>query len=93
MKRLTAVAWLELTTLLIPGANDSMADIRRMCEWIRDSLGDEVPLHFTAFHPDYRMMDTPSTPPATLAAAREIALEVGLQYVYVGALGNPARTC
>jgi pyruvate formate lyase activating enzyme len=76
--------WFELTTLLIPEANDSVDDIRRMCEWIHTELGDDVPLHFTAFHPDFRMMDTPPTPPDTLARARDIALESGLNYVYVG---------
>lgn len=76
--------WVEITTLLIPGENDSSAEIERETRWIRDNLGAEVPLHFTAFHPDYRMMDKAQTPPATLARAREIALKNGLKFVYTG---------
>ncbi|WP_182868163.1 AmmeMemoRadiSam system radical SAM enzyme [Stieleria mannarensis] len=83
--------WLEITNLVIPGANDDRDDIRRMCQWIHDELGDEVPLHFTAFHPDYRMMDTPPTPSRTLVDARRIALETGLHYVYVGNVDDPKR--
>ncbi len=76
--------WFEITTLLIPGHNDSDEEIRKQCAWIRENLGLEVPLHFTAFHPDYRMTDVPPTPPETLARARNTALEQGLRYVYVG---------
>ena len=76
--------WLEITTLLIPGYNDSDAELRRLCEWVLGRLGADVPLHFTAFHPDYRMRDVPATPPATLRRARRIAIEMGLRYVYVG---------
>ncbi|MGH8876506.1 MAG: AmmeMemoRadiSam system radical SAM enzyme [Stackebrandtia sp.] len=76
--------WLELTTLLIPGHNDSDAEIAEQCEWIAEHLGDEVPLHFTAFHPDFKMRDVPPTPPQTLRRARELALEHGLKYVYTG---------
>lgn len=76
--------WLEITNLVIPDANDDPDDIRRMCVWIRDTLGADVPLHFTAFHPDFRMRDRPPTPPETLNQAREIALQVGLKYVYTG---------
>ncbi len=76
--------WLELTTLLIPGHNDDEHEIRRECEWIRDQLGPSVPLHFSAFHPDFKLLDVPPTPPATLRRARAIAREVGLQHVYVG---------
>jgi pyruvate formate lyase activating enzyme len=76
--------WLEITTLLIPGRNDSNDEIRAEAQWIAKELGDNVPLHFTAFHPDYKMTDVPPTPPSTLARAREIALEEGLQYVYTG---------
>ncbi len=76
--------WLEITTLLIPGKNDSDAEIRAESEWIMGELGPEVPLHFTAFHPDYKMMDIAATPAATLTRARAIALEAGLKYVYTG---------
>jgi pyruvate formate lyase activating enzyme len=76
--------WLEITTLLIPGRNDSDAEIEAECAWILDNLGPDVPLHFTAFHPDYKMTDVPPTPPATLTRAREIALRHGLRYVYTG---------
>jgi len=76
--------WLEITTLLIPGLNDSDAEIDAMTRWIADRLGLDVPLHFTAFHPDYRMLDLPPTPPATLRRARSIALANGLHHVYTG---------
>ena len=76
--------WVELTTLLIPGHNDGDDEIRRECEWIRDQLGPSVPLHFSAFHPDFKLLDVPATPPATLRRARALALEVGLQHVYTG---------
>jgi pyruvate formate lyase activating enzyme len=82
--------WFEITTLLIPGHNDSLAEIEAECRWIIKHLGPDVPLHFTAFHPDWKMMDTPPTPPATLAAARRIALDVGLHYVYTGNIHDPA---
>ncbi|MCA9137639.1 MAG: AmmeMemoRadiSam system radical SAM enzyme [Planctomycetales bacterium] len=83
--------WLEVTNLVVPNANDDMAVIRKMCEWIYDELGPDVPLHFTAFHPDYRMMDTPPTSPGALVQARAVASEVGLQYVYVGNVDDPSR--
>ncbi len=76
--------WLEITTLLIPGHNDSDDEIKRMTEWIAETLGPEVPLHFTAFHPDYKMLDVPPTPPATLDRARALARKQGLHYVYTG---------
>jgi pyruvate formate lyase activating enzyme len=76
--------WFEITTLLIPGRNDSDSEITAECAWILDNLGPDVPLHFTAFHPDYKMTDVPPTPPATLTRAREIALRHGLRYVYTG---------
>lgn len=76
--------WLEITTLLIPGLNDSPQEIRKECEWIATELGVDTPLHFTAFHPDYRMLDRPPTPPETLKMARKIAMEVGLRFVYTG---------
>lgn len=76
--------WFEITTLLIPGENDADAELDAMTRWIADRLGPDVPLHFTAFHPDYKMLDKPPTPPATLARARRIALGNGLRYVYTG---------
>jgi pyruvate formate lyase activating enzyme len=76
--------WLELTTLLIPGYNDSDEEIFNMCEWIMRELGRGVPIHFTAFHPDYKFLDVPPTPPATLQRARHIALDRGIQHVYCG---------
>ncbi|MCG8546523.1 MAG: AmmeMemoRadiSam system radical SAM enzyme, partial [Alphaproteobacteria bacterium] len=76
--------WLEITTLLIPDENDSEAELTAMCEWIVENLGPGVPLHFSAFHPDYRMLDTPRTPPRTLINARRIALASGLRHVYTG---------
>ncbi len=76
--------WLELTTLLIPGHNDSQAELDAMTRWVAEHLGRDVPLHFTAFHPDYRMDEVPSTPPATLRLARRIAQENGLRHVYTG---------
>jgi pyruvate formate lyase activating enzyme len=76
--------WFEITTLLIAGKNDGDDEVRAECRWLRRELGDDVPLHFTAFHPDYKMLDTPHTPPATLTRARTIALEEGLRYVYTG---------
>jgi pyruvate formate lyase activating enzyme len=76
--------WFEITTLLIPGRNDGDAEIRAECQWIMRELGPDVPLHFTAFHPDYKMEDVLPTPPATLTRARQIALDEGLHYVYTG---------
>ena len=76
--------WLELTTLLIPGKNDSDEELTEMCKWIKQELGADVPLHFSAFHPDYKMSDIPATPLATLIRARDIALKQGLHYVYTG---------
>ena len=76
--------WVELTTLIIPTLNDSDAELRRLAEWVMTELGPDVPLHFSAFHPDYKMRDLPATPVTTLQRARQIALETGLHYVYVG---------
>lgn len=76
--------WFEITTLLIPEENDSDQEIKEMTRWIVDNLGVEVPLHFSAFHPDWKMLDKPSTPPSTLIRAREIALESGIRYCYTG---------
>lgn len=77
-------AWVELTTLLIPGHNDDDAQLHAECAWIREHCGVDVPLHFSAFHPAYRMMDVPATPLDTLIRARRIAMEEGLRYVYTG---------
>ncbi len=76
--------WLEITTLLIPTKNDSDDEIYLLSKWIARELGSEVPLHFTAFHPDWKLTDLPPTPPETLARARHIALGEGLKYVYTG---------
>ena len=76
--------WFELTTLLIPGENDSAEELEAMCRWIADELGPDVPLDFTAFHPDFHMLDKPSTSMASLLQARDIAKAHGLHYVYVG---------
>jgi pyruvate formate lyase activating enzyme len=76
--------WLELTTLLIPGANDSPEELGQMTSWILEELGPDVPIHFTAFHPDYRLLSVPATPAETCRRAREQALEKGLRYVYTG---------
>lgn len=75
---------LELTYLVIPGYNDSEDEIRRFCEWVRDSLDDEVPVHFTRFHPDNELTDVALTPVETVMRCREIGMECGLHYVYVG---------
>jgi pyruvate formate lyase activating enzyme len=76
--------WLELTTLIIPTLNDAIGEIRELTGWVLENLGDEVPLHFTAFHPDFRLMDLPPTPPATVEAARREAQAMGAKYVYAG---------
>jgi pyruvate formate lyase activating enzyme len=76
--------WLEITTLIIPGHNDSDAELDAMTRWIAAHLGMDVPLHFTAFHPDYKMMDVAPTPPSTLQRARRIGMNNGLNYVYTG---------
>jgi pyruvate formate lyase activating enzyme len=76
--------WTEVTNLVIPGLNDAPEESRALAEWIGANMGPDVPLHFTAFHPDFKMMDRPPTPPATLSRARGIAREVGLHHVYTG---------
>ena len=81
--------WFEITTLLIPGENDSASEIEAESAWIMDRLGPDVPLHFTAFHPDWRMMDTPPTPPDTVRRARGIATKAGIRYVYTGNIRDP----
>ena len=76
--------WVELTTLVIPGLNDSERELHALAAWVREHLGPDVPLHFTAFHPAYKLMDRSPTPAATLRRARNIALQHGLHHVYVG---------
>ena len=83
LKHETAV-WLEITTLLIPGHNDGAEEVKKLSEWVMTKLGPDVPLHFTAFHPDYKMTNLPHTRQDTLTMAREIAREVGLHFVYTG---------
>ncbi len=82
--------WFEITNLIIPGENDSDGELRAMCEWIVGNLGPDVPLHFSAFHPDWKMLDTPATPKTTLTRARRIALSCGLRYAYTGNVHDPA---
>ena len=83
LKRHTNV-WFELTTLLIPGENDSDKELEEMTQWVVEHLGPDVPMHFTAFHPDWKMMSTPPTPRSTLTRARSIALKNGVRYAYTG---------
>ena len=83
LKHETSV-WFELTTLLIPGKNDSSAEIDEMTRWVVEHLGPDVPMHFTAFHPDYKLLDIPATPAQTLTRAREIAVNNGVRYAYTG---------
>jgi pyruvate formate lyase activating enzyme len=82
--------WLEITTLLIPGENDSPAELEALAAWVMARLGPDVPLHFTAFHPDWKMRDTAATPPQTLLRARRIAREAGLRHVYSGNVHHEA---
>jgi len=89
LKHETAV-WFEITTLLIPGENDADAELDALTRWVAAELGPDVPLHFTAFHPDWKMLDKPPTPPATLTRARRIGLANGLRYVYTGNVHDEA---
>jgi pyruvate formate lyase activating enzyme len=82
--------WFELTTLVIPGENDGDAEFDEMTRWVVDNLGPDVPMHFSAFHPEWKMMDKPSTPPATLARARDIAIRNGVRYAYTGNVHDAA---
>jgi len=85
--------WFEITNLLIPDENDSPEEIQQMCDWILKHLGDSVPLHFTAFHPDFKMRDKSPTPVRTLKKARETAIESGIKYCYLGnVLDAPAQS-
>jgi len=81
--------WLEITTLLIPGHNDSTAEIDTLTRRVAEELGPDVPVHFSAFHPSHKMLDVPPTPPATLTAARDIGLGNGLRFVYTGNVHDP----
>lgn len=81
--------WFEITTLLIPSENDSEEEIKRECEWILKNLGDNIPLHFTAFHPDFKMLDKDPTPPFTLKRAKRIADSMGIKYCYLGNIHDP----
>lgn len=84
--------WLEITTLLIPGVNDSKEEINKMAEFISSQLGPDIPWHFSAFHPDYKMLNTPSTPMETLEYARDTAHNHGIKYVYLGNVINDGST-
>jgi pyruvate formate lyase activating enzyme len=88
LKRETRV-WFELTTLLIPGENDSDEELENMTRWVVDALGPDVPMHFTGFHPDFRMLDKEHTPLATLERAQRIARRNGVRYAYTGNVTNP----
>jgi pyruvate formate lyase activating enzyme len=81
--------WVEITNLVIPGHNDSEKEIGEMTRWVVENLGPDVPMHFTAFHPDWKMLDVPPTPPETLARARRIALAAGIRYAYTGNVHDP----
>ena len=83
--------WFELTNLVIPGENDSEAEFNDMSTWVVEYLGPEVPMHFTAFHPDYRMKDKPNTPPETLNLARRTSLKNGVRYAYIGNVSDRGR--
>jgi pyruvate formate lyase activating enzyme len=80
--------WFEITTLLIPGHNDSNEELFALCQWVARELGPDVPLHFSAFHPDYKMAGVPRTPMQTLQRARAIAVRAGLHHVYTGNVHN-----
>ena len=82
--------WFEITTLLIPGENDSDAEIEAMTQWVVEQLGPDVPMHFTAFHPDWKMLETPPTPPVTLTRARRLAIKNGVRYAYTGNVHDAA---
>ena len=76
--------WVELTTLIIPGQNDTEDELDRMSRWVVDQLGPDVPMHFSAFHPDYKMADVPPTPPESLELARRVAMRNGVRFAYTG---------
>lgn len=91
LKHETSV-WFEITNLMIPGENDSPRETAQMCQWIVDHLGDDVPVHFTAFHPDFKMRDLPRTPHETLLRARQQALDTGIKFAYVGNVHDTERS-
>ncbi len=82
--------WVELTTLVVPGHNDSDEELTRMARWVVEHLGPDVPMHFSAFHPDWKMLDVPRTPPASLARARQIATAEGVRFAYTGNVHDSA---
>jgi pyruvate formate lyase activating enzyme len=82
--------WFETTTLLIPGENDSEDELEKLTQWVVANLGPDVPMHFTAFHPDWKMLDKPATPAATLTRARGIAMKNGVRYAYTGNVHDTA---
>ena len=84
--------WFEITNLMIPTLNDAPGETRKLADWILANLGPDVPLHFTAFHPDFKLRDKPSTPPSTLHIARRIALDAGLHFVYEGNIFSEAAS-
>ena len=84
--------WIEVTTLVIPGYNDSDEEIEKMCKWIVENLGKEYPLHFSAYYPAHKLQDAPPTPIGTLERARDIAVDEGIRYVYLGNVRTPAVT-
>ncbi len=83
--------WLEITNLVVPGENDSPDELRELCDWIAERLGADVPVHFSAFHPDFEMTDRPRTPASTLAAAYDAARQAGLHYAYTGNVSDRRR--
>ena len=85
--------WFEITNLIIPNSNDDTNELTKMCQWIMNNLGPNIPIHFSGFHPDFKMMDTPATPAETLKKAREIALINGLNYVYTGNIHDADGDC
>ena len=83
--------WFEITNLIIPGENDDPEELRRLCDWVLDNVGEDVPVHFSAFHPDFRMLDRPATSHETLVAAYDIARQTGIRYVYLGNIHDRDR--
>ena len=80
---------IELTYLVIPGKNDSMDEIRRFCSWVLETVGEEVPIYFSRFHPHYKMTDKQATPLSTLTQSFDMAKSMGIQYVYLGNVADP----
>ena len=82
--------WLEIVNLLVPGKNDDEDQVRRLARWVKENLGDDVPLHFSRFHPMHKLANLPPTPVESVVRAREIAIEEGLRFVYTGNIPNAA---